>query len=261
MVLFLWGLLKLQAQETIYIQYFSRFPFSVADSVSPSGIEIEIINEYLLWLKSVKKKDFSVVYKRFAGKEDLLTQSREKSVNSINLGSFITNADKTGDVEYSVPYLKNLSFCITNGNAPDIKNKTSSEIQKALGVMTAATVAGSNLNNCVNDLKKIYLKDLKITFEPDQTAVLNSIAKNVLVFGYVDAVEFWHYLKNNPTKFLKVQKCLEESKETFSFVFPKGSEHKAFFAEFFNSFKMGVKYRAILEKHMGGFMAQNLAVK
>ncbi len=127
--------------------------------------------------------------------------------------------------------------------------------------MTALTVEKSNLNSCVTEIQKLYLKELKISFLNSENDILNSIAKNVLHFGYVDAIDFWMYLKKNPNKFLKVQKSLDQSKETFSFVIPKGSEHKKLFAEFFLTFKAGVKYRLILEKYLGGFMAQNMAIK
>jgi len=62
-------------------------------------------------------------------------------------------------------------------------------------------------------------------------------------------------------KFLKIQKNLDQTKETFSFILPKGSEHKKLFDEFFVTFKASPKYHVILEKYLGGFMSQNMAVK
>jgi len=44
---------------------------------------------------------------------------------------------------------------------------------------------------------------------------------------------------------------------------PKGSQHKALFNEFFASatgFKNNRGYRAILEKYVGSYMTQNLAI-
>jgi len=260
-VLFCLSVFKMQGQNTIQINYHSRFPFSIHDSLSPSGIEIDIVNEYLLWLKTNKKLDFQVVYKSFPSIHELMEATKNKNINSISMGAFISSSDRSKDLDYAVPFLKNVSFCVTNGNAPDIKNRTANEVTKGLGVMSAVTIENTNLHQCVKDIKKIYLKDLKITFENNQTELLNAISKNVLVFGYVDAIEFWFYLKNNPTKFLKIQKSMEETKESYSYAFPKGSQHKALFDEFFQPFKSGPKYKAILEKYIGGFMAQNLSVK
>ncbi len=249
---------QLISQNTINVNYLARPPFTIKDTTSPTGIEIDIINEYLLWLKSVKKKDFDIKYSAFTDVELFKTATVK---NAIGLGAFITTNDKYSEYDYSVPYMKNLSFCITNGNAPDIKNKNQTEVYRALASMQALTIDKTNLNNCVLDVKKTFLKDLKINYVNSQFEILNGIAKNVLVFGYVDAIEFWYFLKNNPNKFLKVQKSMEQAKENYSFIFPKGSEHKLLFNEFFLNFKNGLKYKSILEKYMGGFMGQNMAVK
>ncbi|MBL7917673.1 MAG: hypothetical protein JNM96_04700, partial [Bacteroidia bacterium] len=107
---------QLIGQTTININYLSRTPFSIKDSISPSGIEIDLINEYLFWLKSVKKKDISVKYNTYSDVSLFKTDTKNKSNNAIGLGACITGSDKTGEFDYSVPYMKNLSFCITNGN-------------------------------------------------------------------------------------------------------------------------------------------------
>ncbi len=246
--------------SVITVNYLSHVPFSVKDSTGAKGIEIDIMNEYALWLKAVKKIDATIDFKKCDDYNAVLSETK-KDPKSLGMAAAITGFEKMPEIEYLTPYLKNLSFCITNGNAPDVKTKNATEIMKTLGSMTALTIDKSNLASCVGEIKKLYVKDLKINFLNTENEILNSISKNVLMFGYVDAIDFWMFLKTNPNKFLKVQKSLDQSKETFSFVCPKGSEHKKLFAEFFTTFKAGIKYRLILEKYLGGFMAQNMAVK
>lgn len=247
--------------STLSVNYLSHSPFVIKDSTGLKGIEIDILNEYALWLKTTKKKDFSITYNLFSDYQSLISETKKQGIKSIGLAACITSFEKSAELEYTTPYLKNLSFCITNGNSPDIKNKTQPEIYKILGNMTALTMTNTNLSACINEIKKLYVNDLKITYLNSEPEILNTIAKNILNFGYVDAIDFWLYLKNNPNKFLKLQKTLDQSKETFSFVLPKGSEHKKLFDEFFLTFKTGIKYRVILEKYLGGFMSQNMAIK
>jgi ABC-type amino acid transport substrate-binding protein len=163
-------------------------------------------------------------------------------------------------VDFTFAYLKNAVNCVTNGNAPEIKTKTPNEITKTLGVMTAITVSNTTLGKYVNDLKKTYLPELKITYQPNGKRVLDEIARNVLYFGFVDEITFWYYVKNNPNKFLKVQKPLVQSKEEFGFVLPKNGSQKTLFNEFFLGFKKANNYKFILEKHLGTYMAKTLDV-
>lgn len=247
--------------SNLTINYIAHSPFVIKDSIGLKGIEIDILNEYLTWLKTTKKKDVTITYNLLPNYAALIAETKKKGNNSIGIGACISAFEKTSELEYSTPYLKNLSFCITNGNAPDIKNKTRPEIYKILGNMSALTMSNTNLSACINEVKKLYVTDLKINYLSNESEILNTISKNVLNFGYVDAIDFWLYLKNNPNKFLKIQKTLDQTKETFSFVLPKGSEHKKLFDEFFLTFKTGIKYRVILEKYLGGFMSQNMVIK
>lgn len=252
-----------QGQDTLYINYNVLAPFSVVKNNTPSGIEIDIINEYILWLKTTKKMDLAVKYNSFNDHDFFYAATKKGTKNTIGCGAITITPERAKEVDFPSPYIKNVAFCITNGNAPDIKAKTKPELMKNLGSMTALTVANTSLSKHIVTLKKTFIPDLKVAFHDSQVKILDEIAKNVLNFGYVDALEFWFYLKSNPQKFLKMQKVLNQSKDELAFVMPKGSPHKALFNEFFsgpNGFKNNRNYRAILEKYIGSYMTQNMAI-
>lgn len=249
-----------QANDTIYFNYFDNPPFATIDSGKTKGLEIDIMNEYLLWLKAAKKITATPKYIGFKDFDKFYNSTKIGTKNTMGLGSLAINPERLKEVDFSPAYLKNVVNCVTSGNAPDIKTKTQNEIIKALGVMTAVTVSNTTLNIYVNELKKNYLPDLKILFQPNGKKILDDIAKNVLYFGFVDEITFWYYVKNNPYRFVKVQKPLVQIKEEFGFVLPKNSGQKALFAEFFLTFKKTKNYMFILEKHLGTYMSKTLAV-
>jgi ABC-type amino acid transport substrate-binding protein len=216
-----------------------------------------------MWLKITKKMNITVKYNSFNDFDLFYSITKKAPKNTIGLGAITVSPERAKEVDFSASYLKNVAFCITNGNAPDIKTKASGDILKGLGSMTALTIPGTSLSKYVNELKKTHIKDLKIVNHTSQVKMLDEVSKNVLNFAYVDAIEFWFYLKNNPQKFLKMQKVLNQSKEELAFVMPKGSQHKALFNEFFSGptgFKNNRNYRAILEKYVGSYMTQNMAI-
>ena len=252
-----------QSVDTLSINYVADPPFISLENNKPTGIEVEIIGEYINWLKTVKKINVAAKYSSFTNFELCYSTTKSANKNTMGIGAITITQERAREVDFTAAYLKNVSFCITNGNAPDIKTKTASEIVKTLGSMTAFTIPNTNLSKYVTEIKKLYINDLKINNQSDQIKVLDEIAKSVLNFGFVDAIEFWFYLKNNPTKFLKMQKPLNQSKEELGFMLPKGSQHKALFNEFFGGptgFKSSRNYRTILEKYVGSYMTQNMAV-
>lgn len=251
------------AQDSISVNFLVDAPFAKNENNVATGMEIDILNEYISWLKTKKNVSLGVKYIAHADQTLFYEACKKGGKNTIGLGGQIVAPERLKEIDFSTAYLKNVAFCITNGNAPDIKTKTPAEIVKALGSMTALNLPNSNLSKYIAEIKKTYIKDLKTKDVPDQIKMLDEISKNVLVFGYVEAIEFWFYLKSNPQKFLKMQKAMNQSKEEIAFVLPKGSQHKAWFNEFFagpDGFKNGQRYRAILEKYVGSYMTQNMAV-
>ncbi len=252
-----------QSSDTLFVNYFRNNPYAFEEADKQQGIEVDIINEYVNWLNTKKKKTCTVKFKAVDNFDVFFNGVKSAPKNTIGLGSVTIGKEKAVSVDFTSAYMKNVAFCITNGNAPDLKNKTADEVVKVLGSMIGVSMENTTLNKYCNDIKKQYLKEMKIIFLPNETKILDEIAKNVLYFGYVDAVSFWYYLKNNPRKFLKSQKALSQSKEELGFIMPKNSPHKLLFDEFFsgpNGFKKSPAYKAILEKYLGAFMAQQVSV-
>jgi ABC-type amino acid transport substrate-binding protein len=249
-----------QVTDTLLINYHVHQPFAFTENGAARGIEVEIMNEYILWLKAKKKMNITFRYKEFADFGEFYAATRKSTKNTIGLGAVTISPDRQKEVDFTSGYVKQVAFCVTNGNAPDVKTKTGDEVVRALGSMNAVTLQNTSLEKYVNEIKKSYVRDLKVDYQTDQVKILDEISRNVLYFGYVDAIAFWFYLKSNPNKFLKMQKSLSQSREELGFIVPKGGQHKALFDEFFTGFKTSPTYRAILEKYLGSYMTQNVAV-
>ena len=247
-------------QDSLIIHYQNRTPYAYAENATVRGIEVDIMNEYMLWLATKKKKSVGFRYVKHNDQASVIAAMKSGNPNHFGLISVTPSAELSREVDFTVPYLKHVAFCVSNGNAPEIKNKTKDDVVRALGAMTAITVTNTSLNYYVNDLKKAYINDLKVVAKPDDYLIMSEISKNVLFFGYVDAVHFQYFLKMNPTKVLKIQKPLTVSKDPFAFVLPKNSNHRLLFNEFFNAFKTTPAYKAILEKHLGAYMAGNVSL-
>ncbi len=249
--------------DTLFVNYYFNNPYSYTENYIEKGIEIEIVNEYISWLSNKKKLNQPVAYKKYDDLNLFYSSIKTGSKNSIGLASITINQERVKEFDFSTPYLKSVAFCITNGNSPDVKIKNPNEIMRTLGNMSALTIEKTSLEKYTNELKKQYVPEMKIIFHPNESKILDEISKNVFYFGYVDAISFWFYLKNNPRKFLKMQKALNQSKEVLGLIMPKGSQHKLLFNEFFNGptgFKNSPVYHEILEKYLGSYMAQNVAI-
>lgn len=253
-----------QNADTLIINYYENYPYAYSENGKLKGIEIDIIEEYAAWVKSKKNTAITVVYKPYKEFGAFYSSVKDGRKNIVGLGSVTANNQREQEVLLSAPYLQNLAVLITSGSVPSLKTKTTAEVSKTFGGLSAITVNNSSHLNYLNDLKSQFLPGLKISFAENQNKVLETIVSDNKVFGYVDIIAYWAFLKNNQTKFLKIQKVFSEPKERFSFVMPVGSVHAANMSEFFEGgfgFTSTKVYHQILEKYLGYEIIEAVEIK
>jgi ABC-type amino acid transport substrate-binding protein len=255
----------LRAQsDSLTVYYYENYPYAYTEANKAKGLEVDIIEEYSSWLKQKKNRTLIVSYKPFAEFSSFYNAVKNGGSNVIGLGSVTWNAEREREVAYSAPYLRNVAVLITAGTVPTVKTKFPDAIAPVFGKLKAVGVNGSSHMKYLNEIKTNYLPDMKVTLVESQVKVLESIVSDPLNYGFVDIVAYWTFLKNNPTKFLKIQKVFNEPKEVFGFIFPKNGSKLSSVNEFFESgfgFTSTKKYRQILEKYLGYEIIDDVEIK
>ncbi len=253
--------------DSLRVNYYENYPFAYKEGGTLKGIEIDIMEEFTNWLKKKKNISLSVKYTAYAEFSSFYSSVKDGNASVIGLGSVTDNAERENEVVVSAPYLQNVAVLITDGSVTTIKTKEAVDVARSLNGMKAMVV---NKSSHLKYLKKMYessrLNDaeVKITFTEKQNNVLDSIAANKKVFGYVDIVAYWAYVKKNTSKFLKIQKVFNMPNESFGFIMPKSSIYKQYISEFFESgfgFTSTKTYHQILEKYLGYEIIESVEIK
>ena len=253
--------------DSLRIHYYENYPFAYKEGSTLKGIEIDIIEEYAAWLKKKKNISLNISYTPYQEFSSFYSSVKDGDAKVIGLGSVTDNAERENEVIVSAPYLQNVAVLVTDGSVTTIKTKDAVDVARSLNGMNAMVV---NKSSHLKYLKKMYeasrLNDaeVKIVFTEKQNNVLDTIAANKKVFGYVDIVAYWAYVKKNPTKFLKIQKVFNTPNESFGMIMPKNSMHKQYISEFFESgfgFTSTKAYHQILEKYLGYEIIELVEVK
>jgi ABC-type amino acid transport substrate-binding protein len=245
---------KTQTSDSLTVHYYENFPFAYMESGNLKGIEIDIIEQYVSWMKSKKNISLVITYKPYTEFSTFYNSVKEGSSKIIGLGSVTTNSEREKEVAISAPYLQNVAVLVTDGKVQMLKSKNASEVTRTLGSLKGIVVNKSSHTAYMNDIKKTFIPTLKIETTETQNKVLEKIAGDNSYFGYVDIVAYWAFLKSNPSKFLKMHKVFNEPKEYLGFIMPKGSSNLNSMNEFFESgfgFTSTKTYHQILEKYLG----------
>ncbi|WP_317899175.1 substrate-binding periplasmic protein [Aurantibacillus circumpalustris] len=255
---------KTQSLDSLTINYYENFPYAYLESGKLRGIEIDIIEEYVNWLKAKKGITLVLNYKPYNEFSAFYNSVKNGSSKIIGLGSVTTNADREKEVSISAPYLQNVAVLITAGKVHTVKEKNQTEVTKVFSGLNAMVVNNSSHMVYMNSIKRTFIPNLKIESTESQNKVLEKISNDHTFFGYVDIVAYWAYLKNNPSKFLKIQKVFNEPKEYLGFIMPKESLYKSSLNEFFESgfgFTSTKSYHQILEKYLGYEIIESVEIK
>jgi len=249
-----WSEISQKKSGTITVHYLEQHPFCYKDkSGKLTGIEIDIINEFVKWLKDKKDVSVKVEYKNYTKFNDVYQDIKmNKNAASFGLATVTITPERSQEIDFSAPYLKNKSLLVSSGLVPTLLKID--EIAQKFANLTAVTVKNSVHEHDIQVIKEKYLPNLNIEYVDAPTQVLQKLASDKKYFGYVDILTYWDFVKNNPKAFVKMQRASIINNENFGFILPRNSDWTPVINEFFEAgfgFTATKMYRNILEAHLG----------
>lgn len=238
----------------INVSYLVRPPFvieSTANGGAPSGVEGEIFQKFLEWMRTKKKVQVQVAYKKFTDFDNFYQAVKEGGPSDIGFGNVTITEARTKEVQFSPAYLKSISVLVTHGGVPTITNND--ELKERLSQLTGISTYRSIHATYMDELRSKYLPNLNMEFVNDQTGIPRKIAITQKHFGYVDIITYWYFMKDS-NHYLKIHRFLSRGNEKMGFVMPSESQLMPYVLEFFESgfgFTSTKAYRDILEKYLG----------
>lgn len=224
--------------------YLNRNPFFFESNGAVIGIEREILHQFVSWARSEKNLEVIFALQSYSDFAIFLEACKTNKGEIIGSGTVTIKPEREELFHFTPPYLKNVSVLVSHGS-----------LRKLDGVaLKGAAVENAIHRSHLNELS--IKKNLTITpiSLANQLDLPNTILKDNEVIGYMDLLNYWSFLKNNPTKFLRIHRAENRDHEAFGFVSNKNSQVAALLDEFFNAgfgFTATRKYDAILKKYLG----------
>jgi ABC-type amino acid transport substrate-binding protein len=250
--------------DSLVIHYFENYPYSFNENGTVKGIEVDIMNEYVKWLKAKKNINVTPVYRPYKEFNAFYNSVKDGHKNIIGLGSVTNVTARENEVNFSAPYLQNVAVMITSGTVQTMKSAEAGDAKPIIEKLSAYVVRGSSHSTYIDLIKKKYSPNLKVNYTENQEQVLENIASHPMTFGYVDIVAYWAFIKKNQNKFLKIQKAFSEPKDFMSFITPKNGSQISNINEFLESgfgFTSTKIYNEILERYLGHEIINSVEIK
>lgn len=239
-------------EAQLNILYFEQEPFTYKENEKLKGIEVEILESFVSWLKEKKGVTLKLNYKDYDSFKDVEDRIRVAVNNTVALANFTITEEREKQIDFSSPYLKNISVLLTSGYVPTAHKKE--ELTTNLSSYYATTIRGSLYEKHLKKLREeCKLTNGEILFVGSPIAVVHAIVENARYYGYTDLITFWRFIKQS-NKYIKMQKIANVEDQYYAFAFPQRSDWRFIFNEFMESgfgFTATKEYHDILKKYLG----------
>jgi ABC-type amino acid transport substrate-binding protein len=240
------------------VVYYPEQAFAFKDARGNyTGVELDILNQFFVWLKNAKGINVNVTYKEQGDFDKLLSSVKNSNGGVFGAGNVTITDERKKDFKYSPAYLNNIAVLMTHSSAPELK--TLEAISALYKSYSAVVHKGTTHVITLNNLKDKYYPNLKIGMVNSDDEAIKSVIENSKLFTYTDLANYWMAQKDNQP--VKRQAIGDKTTEQFGFIMPKNSGWDQAFNEFFNlgaGYRSNIMYKKILMRHLGNEVTQML---
>lgn len=247
-----WAQAKSKGQANISLAYVETPSFVYKDKAGTlTGICVDIMNDFVKWADDAKKIKITASYvgdgSNFRGMYDKVKTSNG---GVFGLGNITITDERKKEIKFSPTYITNFAILISQSSVPTLAKFE--DLKTTFGKLTAYTAKGTLNEKRINDLKKNYFPDMKVTLTSTSQETFEKVTTDPNGFAYLDLAFYLQAVSLR--KPVKRHPIGDQSSEKFAFVMPLNSDWGPALDEFFaanGGYTNSAQYKAILRKHLG----------
>lgn len=244
-----WEQVFADKKGTVTALWYDIEPFIYKNSNGQlEGVEYEIMESLKTYLKNRYGIELTVNWENARSFENIYDQVKQTKQSGVFGWSYYSiTPERKKEVQFSPPYMPDLNIVVTNSGEPVYA--TAQELTGKLKDMQAYTMANTTMDEDVLSLKTYFYKDLKVSLQDDDYAVMKNIAADRKGFGYVPLSVYIVGLQKGIK--VKRQNVLSARREGFAAVMPLHSDWQLLMEEYFNTEEFMNKAASIVTKYLG----------
>jgi signal transduction histidine kinase len=245
-----WKEVKDNNKGTITIYWDSSKPFIYKDnSGNMAGIEADIMDDFREYLEDVHHVDLKLNWEEAKSFSNTYMLIRDrKQPGTFGASAFSITQSRQQEVDFSPPYMSDISVLITSKNVPIVRNLE--EFNLVFSRLTAITIKQTTYEQQLLKIQEEGNLPFDIHYIPSSANVLRTIESMDDAFGFIDLPVYMMLFNNDPSIKVKRQNLFPVKREGYAFIFPENSDWNTILVEYFNS----AKFKSRLEKIISNYI-------
>jgi signal transduction histidine kinase/ABC-type amino acid transport substrate-binding protein len=249
-----WKTTLVKGKGTITIYWHGSEPFIFYDeNGNLTGLEYDVFEGFADYLKQTHNIDLTINWVKaeaFSETFDLI--KNEKASGFFGCSAFSITDNRKQEVDFSAPYLSDISVLISNKNIPIVANE--SEFKSVFSGLTAITIKGTTYEKYLKEISQRLGTNFKLEYIPSSQNILKTLALRENAFAFIDLPIYLTNLKNNPELHVLRQNVFPIKSEGYGFIMTKNSDWRQPFSNYLNSSYFNAKSPTII----GGYLQHDI---
>lgn len=240
-----------QKGEASVVYYYNETPGYVSREADGSmkGLCIDLMQAFGLWLKKYEGIELKPVYNGADARDfkRYLTNLQQAKGGVFGVGSTTITDERKKNLQFSPPFLTNLSILITHADAPTLKAKK--DIAGTFSGMQALAVKGTTNEQWLMGLKKEFYPSMSLQYVASGEEALRQVGKNPKLFTQLDFIYYLNALDGGLP--VKRHAVADETSQSLGIILPLNSDWAPLMERFMKAFVGSNEYRRIVSRNLG----------
>lgn len=248
-----WAEAQKSKQATIVVNYFQSpmFSYSATMKEPPKGICVDLIDNFVQYVKNKKGIQLKVEYRGYDGFSKFYEATKNSPNGTFGIGSITITEARKKEVRFSPAFISNANLLLSHNSVPTLRRMEL--IAKDFKGMTAYTAKNTTNATRLEALKKQYMPDMQIKYMESSLEALRAVARDPKGFTYLDFVYYNDALRDKLP--IKRHPAGDYTGEEFGIIMPMNSDWQPIIAEFFTergmNYRNSTEYKKSLYAHLG----------
>jgi signal transduction histidine kinase len=248
-----WADVQRTKKGSITVYWHESRPFVYRDKLgNMQGIEYDILQGFPKFLKETKGIDLRIIWKEGKSFSDTYSTIRDKKTATFGASAFSITEKREKEVDFSPPYMSDISVLITSEGIPIMKNME--EFNAVIPKLTAITIEETTYEQELMRLQHQGNLPFDIKYIPSSENIVRRIAMSDSAFGFIDLPVYMMLFNENPSIKIKRQNLLPIKREGYALLLRENSDWKAAIQEYFSS----TSFKSDLEKNISKYIDLDL---
>ena len=243
-----WENVKKNGAGEISIYWHESRPFIWKEGDILKGIEYDLILEFKNFIKEKHDIELTINWIEASSFSDTYQSVKNTTIPGVfGASAFSITDDRKSEVNFSPPYMLDISVLISSKNVPVLKEED--QLDKILSGLTAITIKGTTYEDDLLALKNERNVQFDLKYIPSIKNILKVIEDTTNAFGFIDLPVYLMYL-NKGSLGVNRQNLYPIKREGYAFIYPQLSDWKEPLDEFFLSESFPSKIKPIISTYI-----------